>query len=300
MTRLANAGVGDRQPPGTRNAGTLPGFFLLTFAWAWVAWLAAAAVLARAPSGSATWLRGFLFLPGTFAPALVAMALMARAGGRAALAPLVDRVLTAPAGARWYLFAITYMAAVKLAVALVSRLGFGAWPRFGATPWYVMVAALAISVWFQVGEELGWRGYALPRLTARLGLRRASLVLGAIWALWHLPLFLLPGTSTSGQSFPVFLLQVTALSVPVAWLYWKSGGSLLVVMLMHAALNNTSDIVPSVTPGAANPLSFGASRVAWLTVGLLWIGAACFLVRMRGVRTVPAIDAPPIHVRPGA
>jgi membrane protease YdiL (CAAX protease family) len=121
----------------------------------------------------------------------------------------------------------------------------------------------------------------LPRLSARFGLGAASVIVGILWASWHLPLFFNPaGGDTYGQSFPLYLLQVTAVSVAMAWLYWRTGGSLLLVMLFHAAINNTKDIVPSAVPGATDALSFTASLVGWLTVALLWICAAYFLVRM--------------------
>jgi membrane protease YdiL (CAAX protease family) len=143
-----------------------------------------------------------------------------------------------------------------------------------------MAAAIVVSTWVQAGEEIGWRGYALPRLAARFGLGRASIVLGVVWACWHLPLFFLRGADTYGQSFVVYLLQVIALSVAMAWLYGRTHGSLLLVMLMHAAINNTKDIVPSAVPGATNALALSPSLVAWLTVALLWLGAGYFLVRM--------------------
>lgn len=103
-----------------------------------------------------------------------------------------------------------------------------------------------------------------------------------ICATWHLPLFFFPASDTLGQSFPLYLLQVTAVSVAMAWLYWRTGGSLLPVMLLHAAVNNLKDIVPSATSGATNPFGLNASPVGWLTVALLWIGAAYFIVNMRG------------------
>jgi membrane protease YdiL (CAAX protease family) len=109
-----------------------------------------------------------------------------------------------------------------------------------------------------------------------------------IWAIWHLPLFFVPETSTFGQSFPVYLLQVTALSVVVAWLYWRTEGSLLLVMLLHAAVNNTKDIVPSAVPGATNTFALSPSLVAWLTVAFLWITAVYFLGRMSGTTTLPS------------
>jgi CAAX protease family protein len=221
-----------------------------------------------------------LFLLGTFAPGLIALAFTARTGGREGVTALLRRILQWEVGAKWYVFAAGYMAAIKLTVALVHRLATGAWPRFGSTPWYIMLLATVISTWVQAGEEVGWRGYALPRLTARLGFGWSGILLGVIWACWHLPLFLVKGTNTSGQSFPVYLLQVTALSVAMAWLYWRTEGSLLLVMLMHAAVNNTKDIIPSVVTGATNPFGLSTSPVAWLTVALLWIGAAYFLFRM--------------------
>jgi len=78
----------------------------------------------------------------------------------------------------------------------------------------------------------------------------------------------------------LYLIQVTALSVAAWWLYW-TGGSLLLVMLLHAAVNNTKDIVPSAVPGATNPFAFSTSLVAWITATLLWVAAAYFLWRMR-------------------
>ena len=102
-----------------------------------------------------------------------------------------------------------------------------------------------------------------------------------IWACWHLPLFYLQGADTSGQSFPVYLLQVTALSVPIAWLYWRTHGSLLLTTLMHAAINNTKDIVPAVPRAPRNPFDPSASLMSWLGIAVLWIPAGYFLIRMR-------------------
>src|SRR5882672_8877153 len=154
-------------------------------------------------------------------------------------------------------------------------------PRFGDEPWYLILGAIAVSTPFQAGEEIGWRGYALPRLAARFGLARASILLGLIWGSWHMPQFFIPEADTYGQSFVVYVLQVTALSVAMAWLYARTNGSLLLVMLLHSAVNNTKDIVPSALPGANSTFGLSASLVAWLTVTLLWICAGYFLVTMR-------------------
>jgi membrane protease YdiL (CAAX protease family) len=257
-------------------------FFALTYAVTWACWLAAATVSGNGESGSPMLaaLRMPLFYLGTFAPSLVALGLTARADGRAGARALLDRILQGPVRARWFVFAAGYMAAIKLTVALVHRVGTGAWPRFGDEAWYIMVVATIFSTPVQAGEEIGWRGYALPRLAARFGLGRASALLGVIWACWHLPLFFIAGTDTTGQSFPLYLLQVTALSVAMGWLFGHTHGSLLLVMLLHSAVNNTKDIVPSAVPGAGDPFALSTSLVAWITVALLWICAGYFLVRM--------------------
>ena len=264
--------------------GSLLGFFALTYVVSWTFFIAAVALSAGVPPGAG--LRpgvGTLVLLGTFAPSLVAIGLTARAEGGAGVRALLGRLFEWRVSARWYVFAVSYMAAIKLTVALVHRLVTGAWPRFGFDAWYLMIAATVFStvIGGQSGEEVGWRGYALPRLAARLGLGGASIVLGVIWASWHLPLFFLQGADTAGQSFPAYLLQVTALSVAIAWLYWHANGSLLLTMLMHSAINNTKDIVPAVARTATNPFWPSASLMSWLGAAVLWIAAACFLVRMR-------------------
>ena len=257
-----------------------PCFVVLTFAFTWIAWLASAAFV----TPDNTWLLGLggpVFLLGVFAPAFVALALTAYSEGSAGVVRLLRRIGKWEVGARWYLFAIGYMAATKLLAALIHRFIMGAWPTFGDTSLPLMLGAILLSTWAQAGEEIGWRGYALPRLATHLGLGGASVCLGVIWALWHLPLFFLPGSGSDGQSFPIYLLHLTALSVAISWLYWKTEGSLLLVMLMHASVNNTTGIVPAAVPDAVDATSFQGSVVAWATVGVSWVVAAVLLYRMR-------------------
>ena len=254
-------------------------FFCLTYVLSWASFFAAGAM-----SGAGAALRGPLFLVGSFAPAVVGLALTSQAEGRAGVRKLLREIVHWRVGVRWYLFAVSYMAAIKLTVALVYRLTTHSWPRFGHEAWYVILAAIFLSTPVQAGEEIGWRGYALPRLAVRWGLAPASIVLGAVWACWHLPFFFLAGVDKSGQSFPVYFLQVIALSVAAAWLYWRTNRSLLLVMLMHSSVNQTLGLVPSTISNASNAFAISMSLVAWLTVGLLSITAVYFLVQMRSTR----------------
>jgi len=260
--------------PGGAASGLLP-FFALSYAVMWAAFITVARwVPAQTPGGYA------LILLGAYAPGIVALVLTARAEGGSGVRALLRRILIADVPVRLYVLAVTYIAVVKITAAVAHRLIAGTWPPFGAAPLAEIPLAIAFSTPFQAGEEVGWRGFALPRLADRFGLRTASVLLGAIWAAWHLPQFYIAGADTYQQSFVVWAPQVVALSVALAWLYAKSGGSLLLVMLMHAAINNSKDIVPSGASLPPGVFSLHAPLTAWLVLGLLWISAAYFLTRM--------------------
>lgn len=259
-------------------------FFVASYLLSWGAWIAANNIATDLP-------RTALVLLGTFAPGIVALFLTGQTLGRRGVVALLRRLVIWQVPPRWYLFAAGYFVVIKLTVAIACRAVTGAWPTFGPESWILMLAATLASTLLggQAGEEIGWRGYALPRLTVRFGLGAASVILGLLWACWHLPLFYILGGDTVGQSFPVYLLQVTALSIAMSWLYARTGGSLLLVMLMHAAVNNTKDIVPSAVAHAADPWALSHSLVAWLTVTLLWLCAIYFLRRMHSY-LIPAQD----------
>jgi membrane protease YdiL (CAAX protease family) len=98
--------------------------------------------------------------------------------------------------------------------------------------------------------------------------------------LFDLPQFYIADADTYHQSFPVWAAGVVAMSVAFAWLYVRTGGSLPLVMLLHASINNAKDIVPSGSAVAPGPFSLHASRVSWITLGVLWSCAGYLLIRL--------------------
>jgi membrane protease YdiL (CAAX protease family) len=212
------------------KAGSLVLFFVLAYAWMWTCFIPVAAGVVLQP------LRVPLTILGAFGPALAALWVTARSRPGRRSPSARPRAARAGRGAL-DLFAVLYMAVVKLTAAVLHRLALGAWPAFGRDPWQLIPVAIAFSVPFQLGEELGWRGFALPRLSTRMGLRGASLLLGAIWAVWHLPQFFIPEGDSYGQSCWGFCLGVVAISVIMAWLFAHVNGSLWPPMLFHSAIN---------------------------------------------------------------
>lgn len=169
-------------------------YFTLVFVVSWAMWLAANAV-------TSPFARAVLVYAGVFTPGIVALVLTRLHHGSSGAQRLVARLVKLDVGARWFAFALFFMAAVKLLVALIVRVGTGAWPAFGSEPFPLMFVAAVASTLLggQIGEELGWRGYALPRLARPLGLGPASMVLGVIWAAWHLPLFYISAVTPSAN-----------------------------------------------------------------------------------------------------
>ena len=268
----------DTDPPTLQNgrADHLVAFFLVTYAVSWSCF----AIIAVDPLRMAAGARSVLLFFAISAPALVALCFATYSDGRAGTLALLRQITLWRVGFRWYLFAISYMAAVKLLVAAIYRFGTGVPPRFGSEPWFILAIAAIISTPVQAGEEIGWRGYALPRLARKIGYAWGSVVLGLIWAGWHLPIFFIQGADKYGQSFWTYVLQVTALSVAIAWLYVYTHGSLLLCMLMHSAVNQSAGIVSSITASKTNPFTSLGSTVGWLTAAVLWIGGICFILDM--------------------
>lgn len=257
-------------------------YFLLTFVISWFFFISLL-VIPSDPIGLSV-LQQIVGLLGTITPALVALWMLAHQKPAGQVKAIFNRIGLWEVDIKYYLFAAGYIVFIKLAVAVIYHVITGHWPVFGREPWYLMLGAIVISTWVQAGEEIGWRGFALPRLTQKYGLAMGTCILGVIWACWHLPLFFVKGSTIVGQSFPLYLLQVTALSIAIGWLYWRTGGSLLLTMLMHAAVNNTKDIVPSAVEGATHPYAWSTSLSAWLTLALLWLFAIYFLYDMRGIK----------------
>jgi membrane protease YdiL (CAAX protease family) len=97
-------------------------------------------------------------------------------------------------------------------------------------------------------EELGWRGFALPRLLDRFTPFTASLILGAIWGVWHLPSFFLGGMVQAGLSLPFFLLNAVLLSIFVTWVFQHTDGSVLITVLIHFTVNICASIIGVAVP----------------------------------------------------
>jgi len=146
--------------------------------------------------------------------------------------------------------------------------------------WLIVVVnfILILLIGGPLGEEFGWRGLALPSLEARFSPLWASLILGVIWAVWHLPLFFISGSAQSSLPFGLYALLTIPLTILITWVYHGSGNSLLLVMLFHAAVNTWSG------PLMISPEAAGSTRPLVLGVILTWLIALLVVVGRRRAR----------------
>ena len=256
---------------GSGSASTLALFFALAFGWSWAFWLGAALVRGPSPVTASV-----LQVLGGFGPSLAAVMVVAHTGGRSGQKIWLTRCLQWRVGWRWMLLAVVLPAlGMGLAVLIPTALG-GTLPDSPARGHPMLAAINFVPVCLiggPLGEEFGWRGHALPAMQARWGWRSASLLLGGVWAAWHLPLFYCNDTVQSHLPLGLYATSIVASSVVFAWLYRQTRGSVLPALILHTAINAW----PLVIPVMALPAGNGhASALQWvvgmqvaLAIGLL-------------------------------
>jgi membrane protease YdiL (CAAX protease family) len=208
-------------------------FFVLTYAVAWMLWAPLVIFRDSIPSPL-----GFVLgTLGTLVPSTLGLIFVGLLTGRPGVRRLLRRLVHGRIGLRWYLavLALTMLAPLGLGVSIL--LG-GEIPAVDTTIFGVLfLFAFSIFPGSALGEELGWRGFALPRMQARHSALKTSLTIGILWGSWHLPLWLTGRESHPISLFGPFVVAVIATSVICTWLYNNTGGSLLIIVLYHAAIN---------------------------------------------------------------
>ena len=133
---------------------------------------------------------------------------------------------------------------------------------FPFSPWYQVLPALGLALFLGPIEEFGWRGLALPLLQRKFAPFWAGLLLGLIWAVWHIPAFLMSGTPQSSWSFVPFFAGVVAISVVQTPLFNASRGSLLIAVFYHFQMMNP--IWPDAQPWDSLLIIIAAVIIVWL------------------------------------
>jgi membrane protease YdiL (CAAX protease family) len=160
---------------------------------------------------------------------------------------------------RWYAVAIGLPPVFIVAASVVYVTVFGGSYAFDeVVPLWMFPLGLALTFFLGGGqEELGWRGFAQPALQDGVSALSASLLVGAVWFLWHVPLFFVPGSSQAGVPMFPYAVGVVATAVVLAWLY-NTTGSLLVPWLYHASVNPAGAYFLAGSAGLKTATGYGS------------------------------------------
>lgn len=238
-------------------------FFVLTWALSWWPWILYAFGLYPAPIAS-------------FGPFLAALVVLAITQGKSGIGGLLRRMVRWRVGIRWYAVALLLPVGIALAATALNVLlgaqapsaaDLGGWTGLFSTFAVVLLIPGIGGTW----EEPGWRGFALPSLQAGRSALVASLILGAVWALWHLPLVV-----ATGQMGGWDIVIIMAWTLVLTWVYNGTGGSVLIVMLFHAMFNTVSvSFISQMFSGA------DSVRQSWL-LAAVWCAVAVAVVMWAG------------------
>jgi membrane protease YdiL (CAAX protease family) len=179
-----------------------------------------------------------------FIPTLVATALAAIGGGRAQLRELYSRLR--PGKVRWLLIGVAVGVALQAAIAVTALVGGAASSIHLTTSPAITIVALFTPI-FALGEEIGWRGYALPKLLPTHSRLAASLLTGLPWAMVHLSLFL-PGMMFVGRPLLAQVAPIALFAILHTWVFVKSGESVLAPALLHGTFNAFGAMINSDLP----------------------------------------------------
>src|SRR5829696_7321814 len=209
-------------------------FFVLAYALAWI--IESPLVFLR---DTVTATQGLvLVMLASNVPSVLAIVLTAIVFGRGAVRKLLGRLLIWRVNPFWYLVVFLGPVALTGGVVLLNALMGGPALSLGMT----LVGAATFFAFSVVpgsalGEEIGWRGYVLPRLQSRMSALSAALLIAPIWGLWHLPLWLTGDPVKTPTFYVAFFASVFPMSVLLTWVYNSTGGSLLMVVILHATVN---------------------------------------------------------------
>ena len=226
-------------------------FFVMAYAFSWIAWSPwvlseeGVGLLPFELSGATSGLLSAAAI--LLGPTLSAFIMTGVTEGRAGVRRLLHRIVLWRVGLRWYLFAligiplVMVLGTVILPEGLASLLGLGPGYVLTYLSTYVLVVILGGSLF----EEPGWRGFALPRLQPLHGPLLGTLILGLLWALWHLPEFLVPAwaESSGGSGFldiVKFVLIAISFAIVTTWVFNNTKGSVFMAILVHASIDTFS------------------------------------------------------------
>ena len=251
-------------------------FVIVTFGFSLAVWLP---ILASHRGWIGVEIPAELATLGIFGPAIAAILLRLATDDRSGLGSFWAAASRWRIGRRWWVATLlvppgiiggVYAAYLLLGGNLQTSTTVVMLQGAGTLAAVVVPVMILVTIALAFGEEAGWRGYLLPLLQSRLSALSASLVVGVVWFLWHIPLLYLPGQDVGGEAFLIVLFGATVIlsSILYTWLYNNTRGSVLAVTLLHAGLNIWGPLVALHPAETGEVLSAYVLTAGWAIVAV--------------------------------
>ena len=238
-------------------------FYVLAFSITWIGWVPQAAH----SQGLFPFDSPIFYILGGVGPLLAVFIVTKAITGKDDYGELFRPLWQWRAGFVWYFVAMFGYAVIWLATSALSGTVLAEFAQLG-TP-LALLSSFLVYLLAAIPEEIAWRGFALPRLQSRFSALAASLIVGFLWALWHLPLLLNTDNVMSTYPIHLFIFEVMVRSIIYTWIYNSTRGSLLFVTLFHAASNTVGTTVGGesltvhIAAAALLILVFGVSHLSY-------------------------------------
>jgi len=225
------------------------GFLLVTFGFSWIIWIIPIlmhfGIIFIADQALLRGITMSFVILGAFGPVTGAIVMSRHESGKGAIRKHLIRIFKINNSWKWYFIPFILLGIIQFTV-WGGSLFWGESPlkSFLPTPWIIPIYMILMMFLGGGQEEIGWRGFALDRLLSRHNDFMASLILGSIWGLWHLPLWFMTGSGQVYIPFPAFLLWTISMSVIMTWIYIGSKRSLFISMWTHGLSNSLTAIFP--------------------------------------------------------
>ncbi|HZT01048.1 MAG TPA: CPBP family intramembrane glutamic endopeptidase [Steroidobacteraceae bacterium] len=223
-------------------------------------------------------------LIGAYGPSIAAIIVVGAIRGGVGVRELLGKFLLWRVGARWYLVALLVPIGVYLAAVLLQMPGHADLRQGLAGIPLAIIIALPFG---PLAEELGWRGFFLPELLRRYSPLKSTLIVGCVWSAWHLASFSFPGAAipsylhVNAWSVFLFFCDITTLSFVFTFVFRRTGGSVLLAVLVHLAFDARDNMINAFFPLVRSTVGI-APRV-YITAILL-MGALAVLCAIRDAR----------------
>ena len=261
-------------------------FFALAFLFSWIMWLPAV-LLTYGLVEEASFIGGIAkpvgFLAG-IGPSAVAFLLVALDGGRNGVKALLKRGVGFRLG-RWYWPVILIVPTVLILAHILNCLLGGSFPKTGGLEQPCLIPPVFMGLFvLRRGAEFGWRGFALDALQKNRGAVHASVILGVLWSLWHIPMFLASGFGHHDYRLPFGQLLVTLVlvSILITWVQNNTGGSLIPAFVFHTYVNLSGEVLPLIERNREAQGDY----TAWIIANALFAIVVVCVVYRWGARTL--------------